>query len=224
MANVKYRFFERRKGQQLGKEWLTIYCDLMTNLMLFFLMLFALTRFSSEDRYTVYQSLKRDFTTIERKATFKKVLKIERKTEYEMAELFFDMGALPKISVTEKYIKMRLPSPVLFDPGKAELKTEGKKVLSQIAAILGPISQEVVIEGHTDSRPLKEDSKFVSNWELAGSRALAAVKYLVTQGIQPRRLSAVPYSFYRPLCPDDSEENMSKNRRIEIKIVRGRAE
>jgi chemotaxis protein MotB len=214
---------ERRKSRQVGQEWLTIYSDLMTNLMLFFLMLFALTRLDTTDKTKVYQSFQKSFTTIQEKARFRKVIHVEKKAEEDITEMVAQldgMSDVAKINVSEQYIKMRLPSPVLFDPGKHILKDEGKRVLSQIADILKPLIHEVVVEGHSDMQALSQKSKYFSNWELSGARALNAINHLVLLGIDPKRLSAVAYGPYHPLYPNDTEENRTKNRRIEINIIR----
>lgn len=213
-------FIERRKSRQYGAEWLTIYSDLMTNLMLFFLMLFALTRLSAADQKKVYESVKKDFTTIEEKQKFKKLIVIEKKTEDKIKELADSIDSMAKVSITESFIKMRLPSPVLFDIGRAELKEEGKKVLVQILQVLKTIPHQVVIEGHTDNVPISHNLKYFSNWELSGARAVAATKYLIDEGLSAERLSAIAYGEYFPLVPNDSKENRTKNRRIEINIAR----
>ena len=63
-------------------------------------------------------------------------------------------------------------------------------------------------------------AEYFSNWELSGARALTAINHLVKLGIDPKRLSAVAYGPYHPLYPNDTEENRTKNRRIEINIIR----
>ncbi len=217
------KFINRRKTGQSSQEWMIIYSDLMTNLMLFFLMLFALTRLSLEDKSKVYQSLKKDFTTIQEKSKFHEVLKIEKQAEDEitaMASQFEEMGNLLKVNINEQYIKLRLPSPILFDSGNTELKNEGKQVLTQIAEIVHSMPHEIVVEGHTDATPVTRSRRYISNWELSGMRALAALQHLIKKDISPKRLSAVAYGQLHPLFPNDTEDNRRKNRRIEINIVK----
>lgn len=214
---------QRRVGFRVSNEWQIIYCDLMTNLMLFFLMLFAFTRLSADDRSKVHESIKKDFTTISEKSLFKQVLKVEKKAQDKISELMTQltgMSEMPKISVTEEYISIQLPAPVLFDFGMVSLKEQGKEVLGMISEILRPIPQQIVVEGHTDDRPLTENAKYFSNWELSGARALSAVNYLIEKEISPQRLSAIAYGPHHPLAPNDTDEGRAKNRRIEINIVR----
>jgi chemotaxis protein MotB len=92
----------------------------------------------------------------------------------------------------------------------------------------GPLKQnkdqKIVVEGHTDNIPLSPGLKkrFPSNWELSTARAAAVVRVFQEQaGIQPERLSARGYSFYRPVAPNTSEDGRHQNRRIEIILGAG---
>jgi len=78
---------------------------------------------------------------------------------------------------------------------------------------------------HIDNfRPLQyrnSPSRFPSNWELSTYRAIAVVKYFVyKRGYHPTRLSAIGHGEYHPLVPNNTAANRSKNRRIELAILR----
>ena len=80
-------------------------------------------------------------------------------------------------------------------------------------------NQNIVIEGHTDNVSLTANlmKRFPSNWELSTARASAVAHFFQEErGIDPQRLSARGYSFYRPVAPNDTEEGRRQNRRIEI--------
>jgi chemotaxis protein MotB len=111
-----------------------------------------------------------------------------------------------------------LSDAVLFDPGSANLEQGGMTVLSIIAEALKMIPNEVVIEGHTDSRPIST-SRFPSNWELSTSRATAVLRYLAGTGIDPGRLSAMGYGDTRPVGDNATAEGQAKNRRVEIIVL-----
>ncbi|MBW2335450.1 MAG: OmpA family protein [Deltaproteobacteria bacterium] len=62
--------------------------------------------------------------------------------------------------------------------------------------------------------------RFALNWELSIARAVSVVKYFAAEGkISPQRLSAVGYGETRPLVPNNSPANSSKNRRVEIVLA-----
>ena len=81
-------------------------------------------------------------------------------------------------------------------------------------------NSSVAIEGHTDNEPIKY-SGWKSNWELSLARALAVLHYHLTDEceVAPGRLSVNGYGEYRPVAPNNSLENMQKNRRVEIVIL-----
>lgn len=74
---------------------------------------------------------------------------------------------------------------------------------------------QVSIEGHTDIR-----GSDAYNKALSLRRAKSVYKYLASQGIAKSRMKTIGYGRSRPLVPNTSEENMYKNRRVEIKIIK----
>jgi outer membrane protein OmpA-like peptidoglycan-associated protein len=74
---------------------------------------------------------------------------------------------------------------------------------------------KVRVEGHTDSKG--SDSY---NQQLSEKRAKAIVKFLVLEAaIEPQRLEFVGWGEAQPIAPNDNEENMERNRRVEFIIV-----
>ena len=129
-----------------------------------------------------------------------------------------------EISVTQLKDKLsvNLVEKILFDSGSAEIKKDGKKVLERVAEILKKVAdKQVRVEGHTDNVPIgsRLAERFPSNWELSATRATTVARYLQDKGIDPKLLSAAGYSEYRPVAPNDTDENKAKNRRIEIALV-----
>ncbi len=77
------------------------------------------------------------------------------------------------------------------------------------------------IDGHTDKRPIST-AQFPSNWELSAARAIAVAKYLITKGIDPKRLVPRRASGeFSPIDPADTDDAYKKNRRIEFKLTDG---
>lgn len=108
---------------------------------------------------------------------------------------------------------------ILFDSGRAELKTNGQETLGQLANLFTLFDNEIIVEGYTDNVPMN-NRQFPSNWELSTGRALSVLRYLSeTYDINPSRLSARGYGEHRPIVPNDSDENRAMNRRVNIVIV-----
>jgi chemotaxis protein MotB len=109
---------------------------------------------------------------------------------------------------------------ILFDSGSVEINEKGRKILLVVAdSIRAHKDQNLLVEGHTDNTPLGPALKerFPSNWELSTARAAAVVRFFQKEGqLQPERLSARGYSYYRPVASNQNKEGRHQNRRIEI--------
>ena len=116
-------------------------------------------------------------------------------------------------------------SEVLFDQASAELGPVGKTQLDQLTKALKGIAERIPptinwilrVDGHTDQRPIRT-SQYPSNWELSAARAIAVVRYLISQGIEPKRLVAAGFGALQPLQQENSAKAHARNRRIEFKL------
>ena len=125
------------------------------------------------------------------------------------------------LKMMEKGLVITFVADVLFDSGKAKIKSETYPILDKVAGVLKDNVPDlsVGIEGHTDNQPIKH-SGWKSNWELSTSRALSVLHYLVEErSISPERVSAIGYGEYRPVASNDSKEGRHMNRRVEIVIL-----
>jgi chemotaxis protein MotB len=108
---------------------------------------------------------------------------------------------------------------LLFASGKSELRPDAVRLLDSLGTILRELPNGVRIEGHTDDIP-PAGTGFSTNWELSSARAVAIVRYLSEmEEVDPARLSAVAYSQYRPVIPNDSPQDRGRNRRAEVLIL-----
>lgn len=139
-------------------------------------------------------------------------LKVETLLSKEQGSVFLKENALT----------VRLANSVLFASGRANLTSEGTKVLAAVAQLLNSELKDLAIhvEGHTDAdrigTALKQ--KYPSNWELSSARASASVTYLIDQGVDPLRLSALGKADTAPVDSNDNETGRANNRRIDIVI------
>ena len=127
-----------------------------------------------------------------------------------------------QITQLKDRLTVNMVDKVLFDSGSAAIKSKGKKVLDRVADILKDVAdRQIKVEGHTDNVPISASlaGQFPTNWELSTARATTVVRYLQSRGIDPALLSAEGLSEYRPVAPNDTPENKSKNRRIEIVLI-----
>jgi chemotaxis protein MotB len=115
---------------------------------------------------------------------------------------------------------LRLGEQVLFESGSASMSDEGLQVLDQLALVLAPIENNVVVEGHTDDVPTKGAGGFPTNWELSTSRATQVLRWLV-QGrhLAAPLFSAAGYADTHPRFLNDTPEHRAANRRVEIVVL-----
>ena len=126
-----------------------------------------------------------------------------------------------KLQMMEKGLVITVVGDLLFDSGKAKIRSEAYPLLDKVSSVLKDNMAQfnVGIEGHTDNLPIKHSS-WKSNWELSTARALSVVHYLATdQGISGERLSAIGYGEYRPVASNETREGRKQNRRVEIVIL-----
>ena len=117
-------------------------------------------------------------------------------------------------------------SEVLFPSGSADLSFEGNAAMDDLARAITDLSSSIPpeldwaiqVDGHTDIRPINS-AQFPSNWELSTARAIAVVRYLISQGVPAERLVAAGYGEFQPLDNGTSEDALTRNRRIELKLT-----
>jgi chemotaxis protein MotB len=127
-----------------------------------------------------------------------------------------------KVTIRRGRVVLQLHDDILFDRGEAELKPDGKKAVAEVAATLrGVGAKRFQVSGHTDSEPLTTatKSKYPTNWELSSARAIAVVKLLTDEHVDPGVLSAAGYGPYDPVASNATADGQAKNRRIEISLM-----
>ncbi|MFP2958635.1 OmpA family protein [Myxococcus sp. 1LA] len=146
----------------------------------------------------------------------------KRSSEYEnLAQSLKQEISDGKIELSELKGKMtvQLKDKILFASGSARVGKEGDAALKKIADALKTVQGKIIrVEGHTDDVPTG-GGQFASNWELSLARAMAVVRSLQDAGVDPTFLSAAGYGQYQPIAANDSAENRSLNRRIEIVLA-----
>lgn len=121
-------------------------------------------------------------------------------------------------------LTLALSSGELFAKGRATMTPAGTSLVKRIGVALRKFRpQNVEVAGHTDSTPVKYDSRrpFKDNSELSRARAEHAGKALIKGGLGIDRVRTIGYADSRPIATNDTEEGRSKNRRVEIVVTQG---
>lgn len=170
--------------------WMVNYADLMTELVCFFIILYALSASLSKSMQEAKEEMQQEI-----------------KQEQMQAAVEMNKEGMT-LSLEEQ------PGSSLFEVGKADITPYGKEIIQKFVPIFKKLPNEIVVEGHTDNVPI-HNPQFDSNWELSTARATNIVKFLVADTqFPPDRLSAVGYGEYKPVGPNDTPENRAKNRRV----------
>ena len=213
-------------------RWLLTYADLVTLLLIVFIVLFSMSKQDAEKFKDLAQYLRAAFGgVLQQGPTF-----LAGQGERIIPDLFQRISAAvgeagsggagsagAKVFKNERGIVVSLLTDrVLFDSGSVALKPEMKQILDALGGPLRDTDRSVLVEGHTDDRPVRGGRRYVDNMELSTLRACNVVRYLIESGeINPRRMSAAGYAEYRPVVPNRDEAARRRNRRIDIVILKG---
>jgi chemotaxis protein MotB len=137
----------------------------------------------------------------------------------KLRDAFGASDAGVEVFMRDGMLVVKLSSDILFASGSSDLNDGGKAALDILAGVLSKDAKgrQFLVGGHTDNVAVSTKSKkFRSNWELSAQRALVAVDYLVTKGVEPTSLGAVGFGEHRPVADNSTDEGKAKNRRVEL--------
>lgn len=226
-------------------EWMATFADLVTLLMCFFVLLFAMSTIQEETFKELVQSMKSALGVQQIPETGTReglVMMVQPSQEpqkerpdnamdelggmvqKEMEDIVSDvkelvmfnkLGGKVKVEETDDGVVITIADLVLFEPGASDISPGGLEVMQKIAKVLAQFAYPIKVAGHTDNIPINT-AKFASNWELSSNRASDVVRFLIGQGIDPRLLSAQGYAEFKPIASNKTAKGRSKNRRVEI--------
>jgi chemotaxis protein MotB len=122
-----------------------------------------------------------------------------------------------EITITNDGLRIELletEAGMFFESGRAQPTQTGSELLTQLAKEMGQLPNELLIEGHTDSKAFSGTRDY-SNWELSVDRANAARKLMEAGGVRPEQVAQVRGYSDRQLRHPDQPESAS-NRRISV--------
>ncbi len=228
-------------------RWMATFADMVTLLMCFFVLLFAMSSTQQDSFKELVESLKSalgvanvpeagtreglimpDSPLDEEKTGGVSDEQVESMVQKEVEEIVNDinelimfnkLGGMVNVKQDEMGVTISVSDVVLFSPGQASMNEDGLNVMAKVAKVLVQFPYRIKISGHTDNIPIHTE-KFASNWELSANRACDVVRFLLKQGMDPKKLIAEGYAEYRPVAPNTSAFGRSKNRRVEINYER----
>lgn len=228
------------------ERYLVTYSDLITLLLAFFIILYAMSNVDQKKMDDVANSMSLAFNSGNDKLIDlgmrekgntrgtlteeeKKMMKsIKEKKNFQNIQNSINSVVENKhlegqiqTEITDKGLKVTLTDEILFESGNAKLKPENIDVIKTVGSLLVGISNPVQVSGYTDNVPIA-NANFESNWELSSTRAISVLKTILqtNPSLEPTRFSASGYGEYHPIADNNTIEGRKKNRRVEIMIQR----
>ena len=124
-----------------------------------------------------------------------------------------------EVTTGNQGIRIRVKGALMFDAGSGELKQDAVPLLDNLVMVLQKFDYYLMVEGHSDSSPINT-AQFPSNWELSGFRASAVLRYLLTWGIDPTRMTSVGLADNYPIASNETTEGRAQNRRVEFILTK----
>ena len=264
--STRRRRHEEHEEHENHERWLITYADMITLLMAFFIMLFAMSQLDLA-KFKEFQEgfqghvsgkkvnlaanggvgvldggagtqeldggsggsqeqmLEEARQVLNAKAKEDLARKIERErlidVEHEFIARVRKAGLADKVgfNLENRGLVVSIVSDdVLFELGSADLRPDGRRVLSDLARVLRGMPNDVAVEGHTDNLPIS-GGQYRNNWVLSTARATSVLSYLLDHDLPASRLSAAGYADQRPVRPNASASGRAANRRVEIVIL-----
>ena len=240
-ANSMTGWFESEEG---SNAWVVTFADIMTLVLVFFILLYALSDFNDESFHEmisnvmVFDGEGNQISVIDYAAKqgrnpepLKAVedmlglnpsqhvienLKPAIVAEMESMIDNTDLSDSVELAFDGDQVNLQIDGRFLFESGKADLKDSALIIFANLGQLFRQYADyRIAIRGHTDDRDI-ETIQFPSNWELSAVRATTVLRYFIQRGIDPERMTATGYADFIPLVENDSAENRARNRRVEF--------
>ncbi len=236
---------KERKYTKVNKDaWMNTYADMITLLLVFFILLYSMSSIDQEKYRMLVKAFTADPQTLEQLRQMDiqeqnpgggeaaggideeedpgKIDNLDKL--YSYLKQYVEENNLEhsvQVEKGENLVYVRFMSSLFFEADRAVLLQGGTEILDYVGKALGevePYIKFIRIDGHTaEAAP---GTSTVDNRELSTDRANEVLGYLEDRYItDPSKLMAVGYGLYRPIAPNDTEENRAKNRRVEILVA-----
>jgi chemotaxis protein MotB len=228
VAEINYEVTEENpayRGETDGEaNWLMSYADMMTLLCGFFIMLFSVSSLDQKKYAEVKKSVAEQFggkvetDNLELKKNLREI--IEAKSLERTVRLEDIPGGVAAI----------FQSTTFFESGSASLTEDALSTLKLFSGEVLKLQKSkekqyrIQVEGHSDHRRIS-GSTFPSNWELSSARAARVVRFLIDEGFNPQKMTALGFAETRPIASPREPASVDdpaheKNRRVVIQILR----
>jgi chemotaxis protein MotB len=212
-----------------SERWLLTYADMITLLLVLFIVLFALSKVDQAK----YQEFKQSVTSAVMSDTPHGTTHVHAKPapdvmnvagfqqlERELNAALSSKGLMGDVTFTinsSGLVEGLVADSTFFVTASAELSPVGAEIVDTTAHVLVKYPNAVEVAGYTDDRPIT--GPYANNWALSAARAsTVVVRMTEVDGVAPSRVILLGYGQYHPLVPNISSAGRAKNRRINIVV------
>lgn len=206
---------QRRRGRS-EESWLISYADLITNLLLFFVVLLMAANISTTKMQQIAKAMSGQETP-------QSLESIKEEIDQRIKEL--SMEELVRTDLADEGLKLSLDSGLVFKLGEARIDPEMESIIDSMLGVLTPYSEKYffAVEGHTDSTPVTGGARYASNWDLSALRAIAVRDRLEKSGVSRERIRVEGYADTRPLPEEalvglEQQERQARHRRVIVRV------
>jgi len=239
---------KKREEKENGERWLLTYSDLITLLMILFVVMYAMSNVDKTKYKELAHSLSSslggsgtntigsdtpsnsiaasvddvvlDPTSQSEAAAKAEVTKLAGlKDQVDKYLKDNGMSASASSNIQERGLVISISDSLIFDSGNADVKPVYESKLVEIGKMLNSINNYIVIEGNTDNVPIST-YEFKDNWSLASARANNVTRVLINKSnILPIKISSKSNGENRPVATNSTEVGKAANRRVDIIIL-----
>jgi chemotaxis protein MotB len=213
-----------------SERWLLTYSDMITLLLVLFIVLFALSRidqakfreFKQSVTHAVKSSTAHGKTTVHAKlAAAPKPVNRLQKIKEELAAALTREGLLGDVTLAingSGLVEGLVADSTFFVTNSAELSPVGQQIVDTSASVLKGNHNAIEVAGYTDNQPIT-GGPYANNWALSAARATTVVIRMTgLDGVDPNQVVLLGYGQYHPLVPNTSAAGQAQNRRINIVV------
>jgi chemotaxis protein MotB len=205
----------RVRSRSGNEGWLTSYADLITNLLIFFVLIITASEIQSGKMEQIIEQISQN-RAVESLSSAKRAVDSELEKQ--------NLAENVSVTLTDSGLEIAFDSGVTFPSGQSTILQEMEEPLDKVLMVLKPYTDKyrVAIEGHTDEVPIRNDI-YKSNWELSSARAMVIRERIEKLGVSGKMLRVEAYAEKKPLEEKlgvgiARESFLAKHRRVVVRL------
>jgi chemotaxis protein MotB len=217
------------------ERWLLTYADMITLLLVLFIVLFALSKIN-QAKYRQFQqsvshvklvgtSVAHGSTSVASRgrAPLSTASDHLRQIEQVLTHALALKGLLGDVTIAidaSGLVEGLVADSTFFLTDSAQLSPLGDEIVDTSGRVLDSYPNNVDVAGYTDDQPITGGPYF-NNWALSAARSSTVVERLTTiDDVNPERVVAIGYGQYHPVAPNSTAAGQAENRRVNIVVTR----